>query len=166
MRDRLARNTVRASEKTNNLDAFADAEDAAISPEGRYVGFDIDSADYDESGDTNDDYDVYIKDLNTFFTGNPAPSAAATGRSRRRCLLDTAGTGSKLTAGVPLDVTVAGGTTGVPSNAQAVVVNITSSGETVAGRGPRWCTRSGQSKPKTCVAVAPGRSARFRTRSW
>jgi hypothetical protein len=75
VRDRVAHNTVRASEKSNNLDAFADAEDTVISPEGQFVAFDIDTADYNPTIDANDVPDIYIKDLSTFYTGEPTANA-------------------------------------------------------------------------------------------
>ena len=81
VRDRLARNTVRASEKSNNLDAFADAEDAAISPEGRYVAFDIDTDEYNPAGDTND-VTTSTSRISTPSTGNP-PQAIASAVSHR-----------------------------------------------------------------------------------
>ncbi len=90
VRDRLARNTARASEKANGLDAFSDATGGSISPEGRFVGFDTDSSDYKEATDTNDDYDVYLKDMGTPFYGNPTIGNRFNGVAPKR-LLDTAG---------------------------------------------------------------------------
>ncbi len=146
VRDRLAHNTVRASEKSNNLDAFADAEDAAISPEGQFVAFDIDSSDYNDTTDTNDDYDVYIKDLSTFYNSAVVGSRFQTVTPKR--LLDTGSSGTPLVAGTTRDLLVSGATTGVPANAQAVMLNITASGETSAG-ADLAVYPTGQSKPKT-----------------
>ena len=107
------------------IDAFADADDAAISPEGRYVAFDIDSEEYNEAVDTNDDYDVYLKDLNTFYTEprtlwQPLPGVAP------KRLLDTAARGRKLTAGYRSTSPQPAGDHGRAVRRQAVVVNLTS----------------------------------------
>ncbi len=131
VRDRLARNTARASEKANGLDAFSDATGGSISPEGRFVGFDTDSSDYKEATDTNDDYDVYLKDMGTPFYGNPTIGNRFNGVAPKR-LLDTRLNGTKLTGPTTRDLTVTGGTTGVPSDAQAVVLNVTSTEATTA----------------------------------
>jgi Tol biopolymer transport system component len=140
VRDRTAKVTQRATEKPNGFEAFGDAYDASISPEGRYVGFFSDSEEFACSGcDSNDDDDVYLKDM-----GAPWLTQAAGTRFRGitpRLLLDTAtgpvpagwSTGTKLAGGNTLDLTVTGGTTTVPTTATAVVLNVVSSGETANG---------------------------------
>ena len=125
VRDRLARNTVRASEKSNDLDAFADANDAAISPEGQFVGFDTDSADYSRAVDTNDDYDVYIKDLSHLLQQRHCRQPLSRRRAEaaaRHAHVQHASSSVRRTR----DLQVTGGTTGIPADATAVVLNVTS----------------------------------------
>ena len=119
---------------------------AAISPEGQFVAFDIDSSDYNDTTDTNDDYDVYIKDLSTFYNSAVVGSRFQTVTPKR--LLDTGSSGTPLVAGTTRDLLVSGATTGVPANAEAVMLNITASGETSAG-ADLAVYPTGQSKPKT-----------------
>lgn len=132
VRDRLTRTTQRASEKSNGLDAFSDSVGASISPDGRYVGFDTDSGDFFYDSDLNDDYDVYVKDMSTQFW-NAAPTGSRFQTIAPTRVLDTIAAGTKLTAGTARDITVAGGATGVPISATAVLLNLVATNETASG---------------------------------
>ena len=131
VRDRLARNTVRASETATGVEShFSDSTDVSISPEGQFVAFDTDASEFDVT-DVNDDFDVYIKDLNSFYTGNPANGSRFQGVAPTR-LLDTRANNAKLVGPTTATLQVTGGATGVPSNATAVVLNVTSTEATTA----------------------------------
>jgi Tol biopolymer transport system component len=138
VRDRLARVTARATEKQNGNEAFGDAVDPSISPEGRYVGFDSDSEEFTSPGnDTNDDFDVYVKDMGSGFVSNSNIGGRFWPVAPKR-LLDTAAgpvpggwtAGTKLGASTTLDLPVTGGSTTIPASATAVVLNVMASGET------------------------------------
>jgi Tol biopolymer transport system component len=140
VRDRLGRVTQRASEKSNGFEAFADSWEAEISPDGQYVAFYTDSEEFvGEGNDSNWDDDVYLKYMGTGWGASPVGSRYRAIAPRR--VLDTASTpvpagwpaGTKLTNAGTLDVQVTGGSTGVPANATAVMLNLASTGETAAG---------------------------------
>lgn len=139
VRDRLARVTQRASERSTGAEAFADSWSPSISPEGRYVAFYSDTDEFCNGCDSNEDDDVYIKDMGSSWLTQPVG-----GRFRGitpKLLLDTStgpvpqgrSVGAKLASGETFDVRVAGGSTTVPANATAVVLNVTSSDATASG---------------------------------
>ena len=141
VRDRLARVTQRATEKQNGNEAFGDAVDSSISPEGRYVGWDTDTEEFAAPGvDTNDDFDVYLKDMGAGFVSNTNVGGRFWPVAPKRLLDTNAGPvpggwtpGTKLAAGNTLDLQVTGGATTIPASATAVVLNVMSSGETTSG---------------------------------
>ncbi len=67
VRDRVARTTLRVSVGLGGDEAGLDSRDAAISADGRYVAFESDATNL-VPGDTNDEVDVFLRDLETQLT--------------------------------------------------------------------------------------------------
>jgi Tol biopolymer transport system component len=67
VRDTSARTTREADVQPNGVRSNGCGEDAAISPDGRYVAFASDAADL-VAGDTNQTYDVFVRDMSTATT--------------------------------------------------------------------------------------------------
>jgi Tol biopolymer transport system component len=160
VRDRLARVTQRASERGSGVEAWGDAYDASISPDGRWVGFYGDSEEYvGEANDSNMDDDVFLKDMGPSWGTGVTGSRFRTVTPKR--VLDTSAgpvpagstVGTKLSSGTTLDVPVTGGSTGVPATATAVLLNLAATGETAAN-AELTVYPTGTTKPTT-VALQP-----------
>jgi hypothetical protein len=150
VRDRLGRVTQRASERSNDGEAFFGVStSASISPDGRWVAFDIDTEELScgEGCDSNDDYDVYLKDMGSAFVSNPTGSKYRAITPVR--VYDTTA-GAKLAAGATPEVQVTGGSTTVPASATAVMLNVRTSGTTSSGAA-LTVYPSGITRPSTAL---------------
>jgi hypothetical protein len=155
VRDRLGRVTERVSlNRFNDETDFSDVQNGHISGDGRYVVFDTDQDEWQPIGDEWDNYKVYRRDRGDVWAD---VGGRLTGVQPTR-VLDTrfgptpAGwpTGTKMNGAtsrnqINIQVTGVGG---VPSNATAVVLNVTSA-EASTANGYLTVWPFGSAKPNT-----------------
>jgi Tol biopolymer transport system component len=163
VRDRLGRVTERASlNRFNDETEWADVQNGHISPDGRYVVFDTDQDEWQPLNDDWDNFKVYRRDRGDMWAGI---GGRFTGVQPTR-LLDTrfgptpggwpAGTSlNGATSRNQINVQVAG-VQGIPSNATAVVLNVTST-EASTANGYLTVWPFGETRPNTSsLNLQPG----------